>query len=136
MTYKDVYAEGYYQGLMETEYTYDNGKKNQPDVYKYKSTTTNGRNVTNVSVSGNTKIMKKYDNYVLDCKAKEKKPLPFDAWAKRKGIIAAAGLGAGILGAGTAAIAIKHHHKKKAMKESYSDGYYQALCEMDEDYWC
>lgn len=127
ITYEDIYTEGYYMGLCENDRL---ECKNQEYNSETHTSNKHGESSSSLSISTNNPngAMAKYGRYVKKCKEKGKTPVPFEKWIGRKAII---GLG-GIATLGTAAgLGIHHHKKKKAMKESYADGYYAALCDID-----
>lgn len=139
MNYDDIYLEGYYDALLEAEKT---SRKESNDDYSYsqKSKKDNGKysKTTKVSINGDSALMRAYDRYVTRCQSKGKHPMPFTKWVKINAGVAAVGTTAVVAGGVIGGRKLyKNHKAKKAaqtnpVNEAYADGYYAALCEIEE----
>ena len=135
MTYDEIYLEGYYDALLEAE---KSSRMESNDDYKYsqKSKKNNGKysKTTSVSISGDSRMMRLYDRYVTKCQKNGKNPMPFTKWVK----VHAAADTLGVAAATTGAVIggkklVKNYRAKhpKPCNESYADGYFAALCEIE-----
>lgn len=128
MSYDEIYMEGYILGLEEAEnYEYNSSSKSNSKSGGYKQ--------SSISISSNNPkgLMAKYGKYVQKCQAKGKEPKSFESWCKTKAAIIS-GVTAGTV-AGTAGGVALHKlrkNKKQAVNEAFADGYYAALCDIDQ----